>query len=65
VLAAVADPAKARDVADVLVNFSEPIVRALAAPGTPERPRRSRPSTRRCSASKPTRRCRAPTGCRR
>ena len=37
VLTAVADPAKARDVADVLVNFSEPIVRALAAPGTPER----------------------------
>jgi len=37
VLAAVADPAKARDVADLLVNFSEPIVRALAAPGTPER----------------------------
>jgi thioredoxin-related protein len=37
VLAAVADPARARDVADVLVNFAEPIVRALAAPGTPER----------------------------
>ena len=37
VLAAVADPARARDVADLLVNFSEPIVRALAASGTPER----------------------------
>ena len=37
VLAAVADPARARDVADLLVNFSVPLVRALAASGTPER----------------------------
>ena len=37
VLAAVADPARARDVADVLVLYAEPIVRALSAPGTPER----------------------------
>ena len=37
VLAAVADPAAARDVADLLVNFAEPIVRALTSPGTPER----------------------------
>ena len=36
VLAAVADPARARDVADVLAN-AEPIVRALSAKGTPER----------------------------
>ena len=37
VLAAVAEPAAARDVADLLVNFADDIVRALAAPGTPER----------------------------
>ena len=37
VLAAVAQPAAARDVADLLVNFADAIVRALAAPGTPER----------------------------
>ena len=37
VLAAVAQPAAARDVADLLVNFAADIVRALAAPGTPER----------------------------
>jgi thioredoxin-related protein len=37
VLAAVSDPARARDVADLLVNFSEPIVRALSAAGSPER----------------------------
>ena len=30
-------PAAARDVADLLVNFADDIVRALAAPGTPER----------------------------
>jgi len=37
VLAAVGEPAAARDVADLLVNFADEIVRALAAPGTPER----------------------------
>ena len=37
VLAAVADPVVAREVADLLVNFAESIVRALSAPGTPER----------------------------
>ena len=37
VLAAVADPVAARDVADLLVNFADGIVRALSAPGTPER----------------------------
>jgi thioredoxin-related protein len=37
VLAAVADPVAARDLADVLVNFADSIVRALSAPGTRER----------------------------
>ena len=37
VLAAVADPTAAREVADLLVNYADDIVRALAAPGTPER----------------------------
>jgi thioredoxin-related protein len=37
VLAALADPAAARDVADLLVNYADEIVRALAASGTPER----------------------------
>jgi thioredoxin-related protein len=37
VLAVVADPLAAREVADVLVNFADSIVRALSAPGTPER----------------------------
>ncbi|MCE9660052.1 MAG: thioredoxin family protein [Burkholderiales bacterium] len=37
VLAALADPAASRDVADQLVNFAPEIARALAAPATPER----------------------------
>jgi thiol-disulfide isomerase/thioredoxin len=37
VLAAIADPAAAREVADLLVNSADDLVRALAAPGTPER----------------------------
>ncbi len=37
VLAALADPVASRDVADVLVNSADEVVRALAASGTPER----------------------------